>query len=711
MDSIMSEFKVIGKPLDRVDGRLKVTGRARYTAEYPIPNLVYGVLVGSTIAKGRIASIDALAAERTPGVITVITHRNAPESPEWKEVPGTPNPEVGKPLQPFRDDIIRHNGQPVALVIADTFEQATRAAMLVRVTSREERGVTEFSGAELAVPHQKKSADSKRGNPEKALADAAVKIEATYTQPGETHNPMEPHATIALWEGDKVTLYDKTQGVDVVVQQASQALGLPKESIRVIAPFVGGAFGAGLRAWSHVFLAALASKVVKKPVKLVLTRPQMFTIPGYRPMAVQKIALGATRDGKLTAIRHEAVSQTSTYEEYTESILNPTQQMYACPNVATQYRIAAMNVSTPTPMRGPGEATGLYALECALDELAVALNMDPMELRLRNHADVDPQSGKPWSSKSLKECYKQAAERFGWSKRDPKPRSMRDGRQLIGFGMATASWPTHRRPASAKVILNADGTAIVRTGSADIGPGTYTMLTQIAADVLELTVAKIRVELGDSKLPKAPVEGGSMTVASVGSAVHDAATAVRDEVRKLGNGDEPFADTLKRAGKRSIEAQRESKLGPEGDQFAMRAFGAQFIEVRVDADLGTVRVARIVSAIAAGRIINPKTARSQAIGGLVGGLGMGLLEETIWDPRNARVVNANLADYHVPVHADVPPIDVIFVDEVDKHVNPMGAKGLAELALVGVAPAVANAVYHATGKRVRDLPITPEKLM
>jgi xanthine dehydrogenase YagR molybdenum-binding subunit len=740
------EAKVIGKPLDRVDGRLKVTGKARYAAEHHLPNLTHGVLVGSTIARGRITAIATAAAEKAPGVIAVLTHRNAPELPEWKEVPGTPNPEVGKPLQPLRDDVIHHNGQPVALVVADTFERATQAAALVRVTYREERGVTEFAAAKPFVPHEteakkpKKPADDKRGDPEKALADAAVKVEATYTQPAETHNPMEPHATVATWDGPNLTLYDKTQGVDVVVQQASQALGIPKENVRVIAPFVGGAFGSGLRAWAHVFLAAAAARAVKRPVKLVLTRPQMFTIPGYRPLTVQKITLGATKDGKLTAIRHEATGQTSTYEEYTETVLDPTRQMYACPNVETHYRIAAMNVNSPTPMRGPGEATGLYALECALDELAVALKMDPVELRLKNHADTDPQSGKPWSSKSLKECYKQAAEKFGWAKRDPKPRSMRDGRQLIGYGMATASWPVHRRPASARVTIGPDGTATVRTGSADIGPGTYTVLTQIAAEVLGLPADKVRTELADSKLPKAPVQGGSMTVASVGSAVHDAALAARNEVLKLAAGDEgsplkgaeadqvaardgrlvlksdatrgeSYAEVLKRHRKDAIEATRESKQGPEGEKFTMRAFGAQFVEVRVDADLGTIRIARFVSAIAAGRIVNPKTARSQAVGGIVGGLGMGLLEETIWDPRNARIVNANLADYHVPVHADVPPIDVIFVEEKDEHVNPVGAKGIAELTLVGVAPAVVNAVYHATGRRVRDLPITPDKLL
>src|SRR3954470_7969464 len=447
------EAKVIGKPLDRVDGRLKVTGKARYAAEHHLPEFVHGVLVGSTIAKGRIAAIDAAAAEKSPGVIAVLTHRNAPQMPEWKEVPGTPNPSVGRPLQPLRDDVIRHNGQPVALVVADTFERATRAAVLVRVTYHEERAATAFAAARPFVPREmeanerspgkpKKAADDVRGDPDRALAAAAVRVDATYTQPEETHNPMEPHATVAAWDGPNLTLYDKTQGVGVVVQQASQALGVPKENIRVIAPFVGGAFGSGLRAWAHVFLAALAAKVVRRPVKLVLTRPQMFTIPGYRPLTVQKVTLGATKDGKLTAIRHAATGQTSTYEEYTETVLDPTRQLYACPNIVTHYRLAAMNVNSPTPMRGPGEATGLYALECALDELAVALKMDPVELRLRNHADADPQSGRPWSSKSLKECYAQAAEKFGWAKRDPRTRSMRNGRQLIGYGMATASWPT-----------------------------------------------------------------------------------------------------------------------------------------------------------------------------------------------------------------------------------------------------------------------------
>ena len=567
-----------------------------------------------------------------------------------------------------------------------------------------------------------------------------MKVEETYSHPDEYHNAMELHATVAAWDGNKLTLYDKTQWVDNVQQQVAAAFGIDKDDVRVVSPFVGGAFGSALRAWVHVFIAALAAKHVRRPVKLVLTRAQQYTVPGYRPRTVQKVALGATKDGKLTAIRHEATAQTSTFEEYTESTLNPARFLYACPNVATRYYLAAMNVNTPASMRAPGEATGVYALECALDELAYALKMDPLQLRLVNHADEDPEKRLPWSSKSLKECYQRAAEKFGWAKRKPQPRSMRDGRLLVGWGMATATWPTHRLPATVLVRVLADGSAQVRTAASDIGPGTYTAMTQIAADALGLPVARVKFDLGDSKMPPAPVEGGSMTVASVGSAVHEAALAARHKVLALASGDdgsplhkaeadgveaadgrlflkkepgrgETYADILKRHKKESVEVTRESKPGEELKKFSMYAFGVQFVEVRVDPDFGTVRVGRVVSGFAAGRIINPKTAHSQAIGGIVGGLGMALLEEVVRDRRNGRVVNANLEQYMVPVNADVPELDVFFVDEEDKHVNPIGAKGLAELSLVGVAPAVANAVYHATGKRIRDLPITPDKLL
>jgi xanthine dehydrogenase YagR molybdenum-binding subunit len=743
--------QAVGKPLVRVDGRLKVTGQARYAAEARLEHVAHAVLVQSTVAAGKITAIDTAEAEASPGVIAVLSHRNAPKlhSQVQKERPVV-DPDVGEPLPPLQDDVIRYNGQPIAVVVADTFERATQAARRVKVTYREEPAVTDFaSAAAKAFPPSepkssdrgtKKQSDYQRGEPDKALVAAEVKVEGTYTHPAEYHNPMEMHATVAAWDGPKLTLYDKTQWVDNVQQQVALAFGMRKEDVRVLSPFVGGAFGSALRVWPHVLIAALAAKQVRRPVKLVLTRGQMYAVPGYRPHTVQKVALGATRDGKLTAIVHEGTAQTSTYEEYTESLLNPTRFLYACPNVVTRYRLAAMNVNTPGSMRAPGEASGAYALECALDELAAALKIDPVELRLRNHADSDPQKNLPWSSKSLKECYREAARRFGWERRHPTPRSMQDGALLVGYGMATATWPTFRMAATVRARVSADGSAGVWTAASDIGPGTYTAMTQIAADALGLPVEKVRFELGDSDLPRAPVEGGSMTVASVGPAVQGAAAAVREKVLELARGDERFplhkaaadavgvadgrfflkseptrgetyADVLRRHGKDAVEATHEAKPGEETKKFSMHAFGAHFVEVRVDADLGTVRVGRVVSAFAAGRIINPKTAHSQAIGGVVGGLGMALLEEGIRDVRNGRVVNADFEKYMAPVNADVPDLEAFFVEESDPHVNPLGAKGLAELSLVGVASAVANAVYHATGRRVRDLPITPDKLL
>lgn len=710
--------KVVGKPISRVDGRLKVTGQARYAAETKVPNVAYGVLVTSGVAKGRVTNIDTAAAEKAPGVLAVITHRNAEKAALPASAKAMVDPAAGHPIQPLQDDRVHYHGQPIAVVVADTFERATHAASLVRAAYQEEKAVTDFAAAAAKAftptpskGDEKKPPDYTRGDPDKALAAAEVRVEQTYTTPAENHNPMELHATVAVWDGDKLTLYDKTQWVDNVQKQVAAAFGLKVENVRVVSPFVGGAFGQALRAWVHTFLAALAAKQVGRPVKVVLTRAQMYTVPGYRPATTQKVALGATRDGTLTAIRHAGTGETSTHEEYTESLLNPTRFLYACPNVGTRYRLAAMNVNTPASMRAPGEASGVFALECALDELAVALKIDPLELRLRNHADRDPETDKPWSSKSLKECYKQGAEKFGWSRRPPGPRATRDGQNLIGWGLASATWPAHRMPATVRVRLLADGTAVVQTAAHDIGPGTYTVMTQIAAEALGLPVERVRIELGDTKFPPSPVEGGSMTVASVGSAVHEAAAAARDEVRKLGGGEnESFAEVLKRNRRDAVEVTHASK--PTGkSKFSSRAFGAHFVEVKVDADLGTVRVNRVVTALAAGRIINPKTAHSQAIGGVVGGMGMALWEEVVRDRRNAGVVTANLADYLVPGHADVPDLDAFYVPEEDTHVNPIGAKGLAELSLVGVAAAVANAVWHATGKRVRDLPITPDKLL
>ncbi len=744
----MNQSCVIGKPLNRVDGRRKVTGAARYTAEWPLPNLVQGVLVTSTIASGKVIKVDGSRAEKMPGVLAILSHQNAPRLPLLPQEPrALVDPSHGKPLHPLQDDTVYYHGQPIAVVVADTLEHALQAATAVRVEYREEKAITEFTAAKPFVPTEdksqdrgtKKSPDTKRGDPERALAEAEVRIEETYTIATEHHNPMEMHATTAAWEDSKLTLYDKTQWVDNVRQQVALAFAIPEDDVRVISPFVGGAFGSALRAWPHVFMAAQAARHVGRPVRLVLTRSQMFTVPGYRPYTVEKVALAASKNGKLTAIIHEGTQETSTYEEYTENLLNASRYLYACPNVLTRYRLAALHVNTPTSMRAPGEASGVYALECALDELAVKLGIDPVELRLRNHADTHPEKDKPWSSKSLKECYQQASERFGWARRNPKPSSMRDGRWLIGQAMATATWPTHRKEATVTVRILTDGRAFVETAASDIGPGTYTSMTQVAAETLGLPMDHVRFDLGDSRMPEAPVEGGSMTMASVGSAVYEAALAARNLVLSIAAADRQsplhnakpddiraadgrlflksdssrsvtYAELLKKHG-RPVEVTKESKPGDESKKYAMQAFGAHFVEVRVDPDLAQVRVSRVVSGFAAGRIINPKTAGSQAIGGVVMGIGMALMEATHRDHRNGRVINSNVADYHMPVHADVPPLEVFFVDEHDPHVNPIGAKGLAELSLVGVAAAIANAVYHATGKRIRDLPITPDKLL
>jgi xanthine dehydrogenase YagR molybdenum-binding subunit len=552
--------------------------------------------------------------------------------------------------------------------------------------------------------------ETRRGDPDGALAAAALKIDQTYVIPRENHNPIEMHATIAAWDGDRVTLWDKTQWVHNVAEEIAAVFDIPAENVRVISPFVGGAFGSGLRAWPHVTLAVLGARVVRRPVKLMLSRREMYYGVGYRPHTVQRVALGASRDGRLAAILHEGYQETSTYEEYTEALLNATRFLHSCPNVYTRHRLAPMNVHTPTYMRAPGQASGVFALESAMDELAVALNVDPVELRLRNEPERDEFKNLPFSSRSTRECYRAAAERFGWSRRHPEPRSMRDGRWLIGWGMATATYPMHYAPASAMARLLPDGTAEVTSAASDMGPGTWTSMTQVTADTLGLPIERVKFTLGDTRLPRAPVHGGSMTMASVGSAVQAACRKARDDALARGGAND-LTEAMRRLGQ-PIEASADVKPGDEGQRFSMHAFGAVFVEVAVDPDLGETRVRRIVGAYGAGRIVNPKTTRSQCIGGMIGGIGMALMEHSVVDARNGRVPNANFAEYAVPVHADAPPImDVIFVEEHDPYVNPLGVKGVGEIAMVGVAPAITNAIFHATGKRIRELPVTPDKLL
>ncbi|WP_138501664.1 xanthine dehydrogenase family protein molybdopterin-binding subunit [Nostoc sp. PA-18-2419] len=729
---------VIGKPLNRVDGHLKVTGGARYAAEFPVAKMTYGVTIQSTIAKGKIAQIDTKAAEQVPGVLAVITHLNAPKA--FGDKGG------GHKLQVLQDNIVLYSGQHIGVVVAETFERAMYAASLVQVRYDEEKPTINM-GENLAKAYlpkgkipKEESPDSAHGNVNQALRAAAVRVEQTYTTPIENHNPMEPHATTAVWQGEQLLLYDATQGIFQAQQKVAGVLGIEPEKVRVMSYFVGGGFGCKGSAWSHVPLAAMAARQVNRPVKLVLGRIQMYGPVGFRPETIQQVALGATREGKLTALRHTGISQTSTFDEFIEPVGKSARMIYACPNIETSHRLVQLDEGTPTFMRAPGEASGSFALESAMDELAYGLNLDPVELRLRNHADVDPSKGLPWSSKSLIQCYKLGAEKFGWQKRNPKPRSMRDGNYLIGWGMATATYPTNRSPASAIARIMADGTAVVQSGSQDIGTGTYTVMTQVAAEALGLPVDKVRFELGDTKMPETPVSGGSQTAASVSSSVHLAGNQARNQLLQLALADrksplyssnaedviaengsfflknkssatETYQAILARHGMKMIEARGDAKLGEEQKKFSMHSFGAQFAEVRVEPDLGEVRISRWVGTFGVGRILNAKTANSQLIGGIIYGIGMALMEHTITDPNRGRVVNHDLAEYHVPVNADVPDIQVLFVDEKDPHINPLGVKGIGEIGITGTAAAIANAVYHATGKRVRDLPITLDKLL
>jgi xanthine dehydrogenase YagR molybdenum-binding subunit len=703
---------VIGQPISRVDGRQKVTGRATYAAEFDVPRLAHGAIVRSTVANGRIASIDSAAAERAPGVVTVVTHRNAPRL-AYRPHKGAPDPAVGERLHILQDDRVNHQGQPLALVIADTLEQANYAATLVRVTYAPEAGITDVERVEpvLLTPQQNgRPSEIRRGNPEGALAAAEVKVDQTYVIPRENHNPIEMHATIAAWDGDRLTLWDKTQWVHNTADEIAAVFGIPTENIRVISPFVGGAFGSGLRTWPHVTLAALGARVARRPVKLMLSRREMYYGVGYRPHTVQRVALGASRDGRLAAIVHDGYQETSTYEEFSEALLNASRFLHSCPNVFTLHRIARLNVHTPTYMRAPGEASGVFALESSMDELAIALSIDPVELRLRNEPEQDEFKKLPFSSRSTRECYRVAAERFGWCRRNPEPRSMRDGHWLIGWGMASATYPMNYAPASAMARLLPDGTAEVTSASSDMGPGTWTSMTQVAAETLGLPIERVRFTLGDTRLPRAPIHGGSMTMASVGSAVQAACRRAREDALARGGAND-LTNAMSRIGQ-AIEASADLKPGDASQRFSMHAFGAVFVEVAVDPDLGETRVRRIVGAYGAGRIVNPKTTRSQCIGGMIGGIGMALMEHSMVDGRNGRVPNANFAEYAVPVHADAPAVmDVIFVEEHDPHVNPLGVKGVGEIAMVGVAPAIANAIFHATGKRIRELPITPNKLL
>jgi xanthine dehydrogenase YagR molybdenum-binding subunit len=739
----------IGAPVSRVDGPAKVTGAAKYAAEFGVPGLGYGSIVASTVAKGRIARIDPSAALRVRGVIDVLTHEHRPDMADSDQAyKDDTAPTVGSPFRPLYDDKILFNAQPVALVIAETSEVARFAASLVHVEYEPEPHVTDvFRERDAAVPLQAPidpvdalfTPPKPRGRPDQALAAAAVRHDGEYYVPIEHHNPMEPYAATAVFESDgKLTVYDKTQGVQNVQKYLCSIFGMKGDEVRVLSPFTGGGFGSGLRPQFEAVLAALAARALRRPVRVVLTRPQMYSL-GFRPAMIQRIALGANAGGTLEAITHDAVTVTSQYEDFFRQETGWSGLLYKCANAKYAHKLAHLDLPTPCDMRCPSAATGVYALESAMDELAVALKIDPLELRLRCYSDRDQNNDRPFSSKALRECYRQGAEAFGWGRRNPAPRSQRDGSDLVGWGMATGVWDALQMPFAVRIVLTANGHAEVSCATSDIGTGTYTIMQQVAADALGLPLDNISVRLGDSKLPQSPVEGGSWTAASVSNAIVTTAAAVRDELLRLtkempnsplaniGSGDvaladgklarkgDPLravsiADVMRHGGVERVDEERTTSPTEDNGR-AHNVHSAVFAEVKVDEELGVIRVTRVVSAVAAGRILNPKTASSQILGSVVWGIGMALHEETLIDHRFGRIVNANFAEYHVPVNADVHDIKVIFVDEPDATINPLGVKGVGEIGIVGVAAAIANAVYHATGKRVRGLPITLDKLL
>jgi xanthine dehydrogenase YagR molybdenum-binding subunit len=715
------EAPLIGPALPRRDGRAKVTGAARYATDEMPPGLAHGVFAESAIASGRILAIDTAAARAVPGVLAVLTHETAPRLAQVGQQGQAGRP--GQSHMPLQDDRIFHAGQYVALVVAETPEAAEHAADLVRVTYAPDpagpRARFEAHLEEAEVPPRipligTPPVASCRGDPEAALAAAPVRLDLRYRTPIEHHVPMEQHGTVAAWDGGRVTVWDSTQHVYGVRSIVAKFLGLEEEQVRVLSAFTGGAFGSKGSSWPHITYAAVAARVVGRPVRIWLSRRQGFVGAGHRSPTLQRLRIGADRDGRLQALVHEAVGHSSPYDAFSDATAVISRMLYACPAVRTGHGIVRVNVNTPTAMRAPGEAQGTFALECAMDELAAEIGLDPLELRLRNYAERDEdEGGKPYSSKALRECYRLGAERFGWSRRPSAPRAQRDGRWLLGQGMATAVYPGKQSPASARVTLLPDGRAEVASATQEIGTGGSTALAMIAAAALGLPLDRVGLAYGDSRLPRAPVSAGSQTIASLGSAIRLAAEAARRRLAELSAGaPDPtaWAELFARHGPVVGEASYEPPE-KEARSHAPHAFGVQFCEVRVAEDSGEVRVVRWTGGFGCGRIVNARTAHSQLIGGITWGIGMALLEETHMEARLGRFMNRNLAEYLVPVNADVPALDAFFVEEPDAMANPIGAKNVGEIGICGAAAAIANAVFHATGRRIRDLPIRIEKLL
>lgn len=756
-DELSDAHQFVGKPLDRIDGRDKVTGAAKFSAEYPLENLAYAALAYSAIARGTIRSIDVSAANAAAGVIAVITHQNAPKMnapPLFSPTGGTDA--AGSTANVVNTDEIVWNGQPVAVIVADTLDRAEYAASLVKVMYHQQPADTSFAEGRTRArsPKSVQGDDTqvKQGDAFAALAAARFKADQTYTTPRHNHNAIELHATTAVWNGAKLTVYDASQFVRGVADTLAKMFSLKKEDVRVLAPFVGGAFGGKGSMWSHVQLCVLAAKVVDRPVKLVLSREGVFRVVGGRTPSEQRVALAADESGKLTALIHTGVTATATTNDFPEQFTFPARHMYAAENLFVDQSIMQLHMTANTSMRAPGESIGTFALESAMDELACELKMDPIELRLRNDPERDPAKGTEFSSRHLKEALQRGAEKFGWQNRPAQIRSQRDGEWLIGQGVACAYYPCYRLPTAARVRINADGTAVVQTSAQEMGMGTATTQTQIAAEILGLPMEKVRFEYGDTNLPIANQAGGSSQTISVALAVEQAFRQIQKELLALAknggkNGgkkedgsketpsplahsnvedvearhgglyrkDQPdagesYAAILARAHKNYVEAEAQTGPPLEILKYSMQSYGAQFCEARVSERTGEVRISRWVGVFDTGRIINPKTAHSQFRGGIIMGIGMALTEETLFDERSGRIANPSLAEYHVPVNADIPNIETYFLDIPDPH-TPLGAHGVGEIGITGVAAAVANAIYHATGKRVRDLPITLDKLL
>ncbi|MCH6160368.1 xanthine dehydrogenase family protein molybdopterin-binding subunit [Streptomyces marispadix] len=745
----------IGQPLERVDGRPKVTGTARYSTEIPAPGMAYACVVGSRIAAGRVTAIDASDAWEEPGVLAVLTHENLPriaaQPPLVPSLFGGPAP--GETFFPMQDDAVHYGGQHIALVVADTHERAQHAASLLRVEYEESEPVTTVEqGREQSYEPETIFAGflpgrTARGDVEAGFEKADTVVDATFEFAANNHNPLEASGTTAVWDGDELLLYDGTQGVNATQLTVAALLGIPLSKIRVVSHYVGGSFGCKAMIWHHPTLAAMAARAVGRPVKLALTREQMFTSCGHREEQEQRITLGATGDGRLTALRHHKLSPTSHFDDWAEPSLNSAAQMYACPNYEGVYRLIRANTMTPTFMRGPGDSSGMFALECAMDELAERTGLDPIELRLRNFADTDPVSGNPWSSNGLKECYERGAASFGWYDRDPEPRSRREGDWLIGTGMAAAGYPAPPpgTPQRARARIYADGSVVVQAATPEFGTGVATVMAQVAADALGVPVERCRFEKGDTDFSGIAAAVGSAGAGMISAAVHAAATALRDQLVRdavadsgsplhgadpdrvvvrdgtmfagtsastsAGTSSEPYTDLLHRNHRPDAEAS--GTWNPPGmdTPYGMLTFGAQFAEVAVDPELGLVRVRRMTGAFAPGRVLNPRTAYSQLMGGMLWGVGQALLEANHMDPRTGRWVAGSLGDYLISVNADAPDVTVELVEVEDRIVNPLGVKGVGEIGQVGANAAIANAVHHATGRRFRKLPITVEDII